>query len=334
MPRDLGSVDDIGGNPFVNASNIFGPRHFPFWPVEFRELPSAPRVNADDDEGLERARRMQSEAIDRLYQRRPYNFKASYEAQESRLGEVPLFWLAALMFAERVPQMRGKVAAQRARGKDYVEKSVARLDALKKGLPPPTGQGPFGDPANERANSENWLATGRKAIAEADAQEIAVDAYASKVAEIVKVSDPSQLISADDAARLDELFEEAHSRDFKSFSRYILPNDWREYATDAIMLMASGPEEGYARLPEVWRDIVNSRYRLPIDHPHLMFGIGANIQGNEMFEDSEMRMLLQLGFDDMMYWPFGDNGAYQFWMSKAALEQGDVSSAKVTFEAH
>jgi uncharacterized protein YwqG len=87
-------------------------------------------------------------------------------------------------------------------------------------------------------------------------------------------------------------------------------------------------------LPKVWRDLINSRYCLPAGGAHLMFGIGDNIQGNEMFEYPDMRMLLQLTHDDMMYWPFGDNGVYQFWMPVSALRDGDVSQVKVTFECH
>lgn len=334
VPLDLGSVEDIGCDPFVDTENLYGPRHFPFWPVEFRQLPAIPRASVDDEEAMERVLRLQTEAINQLYQRRTYSFKASYESEKSALGEAPLFWLAALMFAERVPRMRAKVAAQRTRGEGYVKTSRARLDALEKGLPPPVGQGPFGDLAKERANSENWMATGRKSIAEADAHAAAVDAYVAKVAEIVKPTDPWELISSEDIAGLGGLFGEAHSREFKSFSRYILPTDWREYATDAIKLMAAGPKEAYARLPAGWRDLINTRYRLPIDYPHLMFGVGANIQGNEMFEHPEMRMVLQIGFDDMMYWPFGDNGAYHFWMPVDALRTGDVSKARITFESH
>lgn len=91
--------------------------------------------------------------------------------------------------------------------------------------------------------------------------------------------------------------------------------------------MAAGPQNVCARLPTAWRGIINRRYRLPIDCPCLLLGIGANIRGNEMLEHPGMRMVLQLEFDDMMYWSFGDNGAYQFWMPEAALRPGGVSTA-------
>lgn len=334
LPADLCRAEDIGGDPFVDRAHRFGPASFPYWPVEFRALSSPARVTDTDEEAMDRARRAQAAAIAQLYPNREYNLSATHAAKSAELGEVPLHWLAARMFAERVPRMRDNVAAARTRGAGYIESSTARLEALDAGLPPPPGQGRFGDPAKERANSENWLAIGRKAMAEADAQSAAVDAYVAKVAATAMDSDPWREISPETAERLDELFDEARSQHLKTYSQYILPRSWRDYATDAIKLMAAGPEKAYARLPQAWRDLVNTRYRMPVEHAHLMFGIGVDIQGNEMFEHPDMRMVLQLTFDDMMYWSLGDNGAYQFWMPVGALRAGHVSKARVTFEAH
>jgi hypothetical protein len=333
-PDDISEVEGIGGDPFVDRSHRFGPRKFPFWPVQFRALIPAPLVCTPDDDAMDRARQAQAEAIARHFHRRDYNFSVKQAAADNLLGEVPLYWLAALIFAERVPRMRDQVAKARARGEEYVETSLARLRALEAGQPPPAGQGRFGDPSKEKANSENWLRIGRKARADADEHAAAVDAYITKVAAAEFAPDPWKEISTEDGNRLDVLFGQARSKELENFSRYLLPYSWRDYATDAIKQMAAGPDEAYVRLPKVWRDLINSRYCLPAGGAHLMFGIGDNIQGNEMFEYPDMRMLLQLTHDDMMYWPFGDNGVYQFWMPVSALRDGDVSQVKVTFECH
>lgn len=334
LPADLCKAEEIGGDPFVDRSHRFGPANFPYWPVEFRNLSSPTRVNDTDDEAIHRAREEQAAAIARHYHHRDYNFSATYSAKTAKLGEVPLYWLAAKIFAERLPRMRDQVAKSRARGSGYVDTSTARLKALAAGLPPPPGQGAFGDPTKERANSESWLAIGRKTIADADAHAAAVDAYVAKVQATAMSSDPWELILPEQALQLDKLFDEARSGAFVDFSRYLLPRSWRDYATDTIKLMAAGPDKAYARLPKVWRDHINSNCRLPVEHAHLMFGIGVDIQGNEMFERPDMRMVLQLTNDDMMYWPFGDNGAYQFWMPVHALRACDLAKARVTFEAH
>lgn len=333
-PDDLCQAEDIGGDPLVDRSHRHGPSSFPFWPVEFHALPSVRRVSDPDDEVMERARAEQAQAIARLFETRKYHFSPQDAAATGTVGEAPIYWLSALMCAERVPRLRDRVVKARARAAGYIETSTARMMALEAGLPPPAGQPRFGDPATERANSENWLAIGRKTLAEADANAAAVDAYVARVESTAMGSDPWQEISPKDVERLDDLFGKARSKTLKSFSKYLLPHTWRDYAKDAIKLMAAGPEEAYASLPEAWRDIINTRYRLPAGGAHLMFGIGADIQGNEMFERPDMRMVLQLHNDDMMYWPFGDGGVYQFWMPVGALRAGDFENARVTFEAH
>jgi len=45
-------------------------------------------------------------------------------------------------------------------------------------------------------------------------------------------------------------------------------------------------------------------------------------------------MLLQLVYDDMMHWDFGDMGAFQFWISPDELAHGNWAAVRVTFEGH
>ena len=43
-------------------------------------------------------------------------------------------------------------------------------------------------------------------------------------------------------------------------------------------------------------------------------------------------MLLQLAYDDMMGWQFGDMGAFQFWIPPADLAAGRWTAVRVIFE--
>ena len=43
-------------------------------------------------------------------------------------------------------------------------------------------------------------------------------------------------------------------------------------------------------------------------------------------------MLLQLAYDDMMGWQFGDMGAFQFWIPPADLAAGRWKAVRVIFE--
>jgi uncharacterized protein YwqG len=45
-------------------------------------------------------------------------------------------------------------------------------------------------------------------------------------------------------------------------------------------------------------------------------------------------LLLQLVYDDLMEWFFGDVGAFQFWISPDDLKRQRWSRVQVTFESH
>jgi uncharacterized protein YwqG len=65
-----------------------------------------------------------------------------------------------------------------------------------------------------------------------------------------------------------------------------------------------------------------------------MFGTGVSIQDNAAVEHEHDHMLLQLVYDDMMHWNFGDNGAFQFWISPENLAQRNWAGVEMTFECH
>jgi len=96
----------------------------------------------------------------------------------------------------------------------------------------------------------------------------------------------------------------------------------------------TGDERAFAALPEPLREHINRAYLLPSDYWHQMFGPGVNIQGNPAAEYEGNVMLLQLVYDDMMGWRFGDIGAYQFWIQRADLAAGRWKAVSLTFEAH
>ena len=328
IPADLGEVEEIGGDRFVARTQRFAPSGFPFWPVEFRALVHENDVQPGADFEAQRA------AIRKIYPQREYDFSARHEAKQMGLEEPPLPWLAALILIERAAKMTDQVAQSRALGRKWIENAQLTLQALDAGGPAPAGEPPFGDREKARKDAEFWLKTGQERVAQADAQEPSVRDFVARLKRTEVAEDPFQMMRPEEAARFDALFAEARSQDFETFSNFILPRLWRDYATDAVKLMAAGSNEAFARLPQVWRDVLNARYRTPIQIPHLMFGHGADIQGHDALMGSNMRMVLQLASDDMMYWPFGDNGVYKFWMPSGALRSGDVAKAQVTFEAH
>lgn len=45
-------------------------------------------------------------------------------------------------------------------------------------------------------------------------------------------------------------------------------------------------------------------------------------------------LALQLGFDDLMFWSFGDNGDDQFWISPEDLARRNWDGVTLSFECH
>ena len=88
-------------------------------------------------------------------------------------------------------------------------------------------------------------------------------------------------------------------------------------------------------LPEEVRALINREYLLPPGRWHQMFGWGEEIQGDSSARRGEgYIMILQLTHDDMMFWDFGDNGIYQFWIAPEDLTRQNWSAAQMTFECH
>jgi hypothetical protein len=146
--------------------------------------------------------------------------------------------------------------------------------------------------------------------------------------------DPWSLMQPTDVAQLDAQMKRARD-EFRDFAAYYVPARREELETLTLVTMASADARGYAALPEPARTLINRDYLLPTGRWHQMFGRGVEIQG----DSSAMReqgyiMLLQLTHDDLMHWSFGDNGAYQFWISPADLTKRNWAGAKLTFETH
>jgi hypothetical protein len=145
--------------------------------------------------------------------------------------------------------------------------------------------------------------------------------------------DPWSLMQPADLEHLDAQMKRMRE-EFKDFDAFV-PHRREDLETSTLRAMASADERGYAALPEPVRTLINREYLLPSGGWHQMFGRGIEIQGNsyDMREEGFI-MLLQLTYDDLMHWAFGDNGCYQFWISPADLARRNWAAVKWTFECH
>ncbi len=164
--------------------------------------------------------------------------------------------------------------------------------------------------------------------------ENAFSAFAAETAAWVAGRDPWTEMTAADVTCLKDALARA-DEEFGDFARFIVPARLPDLESSTLRAMATGPDRAYAALPEEVRDLINRDYLLPPELWHQMFGWGVEIQGDScaMREEGNI-MLLQLTYDDLMGWSFGDNGVYQFWIGPDDLLSRNWSAVKMTVECH
>jgi hypothetical protein len=146
--------------------------------------------------------------------------------------------------------------------------------------------------------------------------------------------DPWTRMQASDLERGTELFTRGR-RAFRNLVGYRAVYDWQDLATHTLREMATADDRVYGQLPEPIRNLINEKFRLSIGaNWHQMFGTGVSIQDNAAVEHEHDHLLLQLVYDDMMHWSFGDNGAFQYWISPENLAARRWDRAEMTFECH
>jgi hypothetical protein len=147
--------------------------------------------------------------------------------------------------------------------------------------------------------------------------------------------DPWSLMTEAEVAELNARMTRA-DKEFHDFVSMRVARRLYDLETTALKAILTGPDRAYATLPEAVREKINSEYLLPPGKNwHQMFGFGIDIQGGsgDMYGEGYI-MLLQLTYDDLMHFTFGDAGCYQFWISPADLAKRNWAAVQMTFECH
>jgi hypothetical protein len=186
----------------------------------------------------------------------------------------------------------------------------------------------------EAAEIEARIAANEAKLADRRTTEIAFKTFVDETAAWVENFDPWAQMATADIERLKATLARAE-KEFREFVRYIAPTRIEDLEANTLRAMITGPDRAYTALPEKVRNLVNRNYLLPPNVWHQMFGWGLEIQDDSraMREEGNI-MLLQITYDDLMHWSFGDNGVYQFWISPAELARQNWSAVKTTFECH
>lgn len=327
-PPDAPAVFDLGGDIFPENAAPSAPRLFPHWPLEISALP------LDEDGSID------ADAVTARWQRRQYFFTAR-EAW-TVLGEAaahPAWWHTAQLFAAHLRAAHhhwpSRVERQRA--------SVVRARAdLEKVRPKPTFSAVLGRifgrrsalPSPDVEKAEKELARCEKRLAGFEQLTPAFERFVADVSAWAGEHRPWQSMSAEAVMQLKTSFDRSR-KEFDEVTRYRVPHSVADLATQTLLaLMVAEDERDFALLPGAIRTLINEKYRLPTDAWHQMFGQGVSIQDNARLENEGSVLLLQLVYDDMMAWRFGDMGAYQFWIPPQDLATGNWRATRLTFECH
>jgi hypothetical protein len=122
--------------------------------------------------------------------------------------------------------------------------------------------------------------------------------------------------------------------EYRDYARPWMPYSFDNIETVTLRALATADDRAWAKLPAPIQELLDRGYQLPTGSWHQMFGHGIDIQGHAVDAHAEDHLLLQLVYDDLMEWVFGDIGAYQFWISPTDLYRRQWSAAQVTFECH
>jgi len=327
-PPDAPAVFEPGGAVFPATFGPEAPRLFPRWPVEVTA------VDVEPDADWE----AQVAAVGRRFTRRPRFFKAS--AAYQLLGDAPRpFWwhsahyyLACLRTALRhVPvgagvhrqfleAARAKLARLRPAGATGARSALALRLA---------GKGP--EVSAEVKQAEDEVARLEARLAEFERSAADFERFVREVADWVRGTDPWQPMPPEAVGTLASTFDRGRTA-FREFTGGAMLYSLDDLETETLLALATAEDRAYATLPEAVRALINEQYLLPTGFWHQMFGTGVDIQGNAAVENEGNVMLLQLVYDDMMHWQFGDLGAYQFWIPPEDLARGNWAAVRLTFE--
>ena len=155
-------------------------------------------------------------------------------------------------------------------------------------------------------------------------------AFLGTYRQFVEGKDPWTELTTHELDRLEALMREARDR-FPDLTRYHVPVRMDDVRNLCIRRLITGDEAALAALPDAMLTFINQHYRLPGQSQHQMFGL-AGVQQANLYEHLGDILLLQLGYDGMNEWRFGDMGLWQYWIAPQDAAARRWEGAQLTFE--
>lgn len=262
----------------------------------------------------------------------PANVRALIDAKRAPR---PLWWFIAQDFARHLGHVRatGVPAAATAE-----EKALATDRTKLAGLKPSGALARFwrileDGKAKEAAKLEARIAEREAKLAGFGSLEVALQRFCEDTSAWAGAHDPWSRMAPGDVADLRARFELAVG-EFGAFTRYHMPQRLEDLETPMLIAMAAA-DAGWAALPAHVRELIDGPYRIAGESWHQMFGVGLDIQGQASdMHDAGYVMLLQLTYDDLMHWSFGDVGCCQLWIKPRDLAARNWSAVRTTWASH
>lgn len=322
-PEDLPHAFEEDGYPLPEARSPLTHPLFPFWPVEparMRLPDDLPPVSEDEDD-LEIIDAAQIAASAAITPRRKYAFSTGGSLTEGIKGADTLWWYSASLVLRQLqaalaylPRAIAGREASIAKGQEYQARLLAAPQLDEKAL----------------ADSRAWEERNRADIPKIEAEGRALAEFAARFETFVGGRDPWSEMTAEETALVKDVMEAAR-RDFAELCRYNVSSSLRHVRDATIRHMITGDQRAAAAIPDAVLALLNENYRLPTSWQHQMFGLGGCRQTNR-YDHMCDHLLLQIVYDDLPEFRFGDMGLYQFWISPENLAAGRWDQVQLTFE--
>lgn len=300
-PEDLPPAYDEGGLPFPPAPNRFSRWFFPFWPVDPVALNLPGEAPVDEDAVTVQAARHAGG--------RDHPFYAAGVGEPVER----LWWHAIIHLADGLHEALDASARPLALRRDALASRRAALLRL---------EADAGTDPEAIEDARDAVAMVVAELEELEDQRAALPAMAEALDQFVAGRDPWTALEADELAIAGEILAELHER-YGELVRYHVPGTLADLATISLRAMMSGPPDVFAAMPDDVLARINRDYRLtPVERQHRMFGPGD--------APGEI-LLLQLAYDDMMEWCWGETGAWRFTIPEDAAAAGNWSAARLSF---
>jgi phage terminase Nu1 subunit (DNA packaging protein) len=322
-PDDLPHAYEEDGYPLPEVRSPLTQSLFPFWPVEparMRLPEDLPPVSEDEDD-LEIIDAAQVAASAAITPRREYAFSTGGRLTEGIAGAETMWWYGAGLVLRQlqaalayVPRAIAGRESSIAKGKEYQARLLAAPELDEKAL----------------ADSRAWEERNRADIPKIEAEGRGLAEFAARFETFVAGRDPWSEMTAEEAALLKDVMETAR-RDFEQLCRFHVSLSLRDVRNATIRRMITGDQRAAAAIPDAVLALLNEQYRLPTSWQHQMFGLGGCRQTNR-YDHMCDHLLLQIVYDDLPEFRFGDMGLYQFWISPENLAAGRWDKVQLTFE--